>query len=332
MRKKSRRGSKNSRLVSFLKAKAYAAAGLLLIAGIFAGSYFLRINQVTAVVDGELDTGLSASLDFLHHKSLFYTNLEQTALFSETLKNDQGQIYIPQSIEKKISGELIIYFTQEDPLYRLLWEEKLYSVNSKNFLAEDSPDYGLLTVTLSSDYQDQIHDNQINYQLNQTIQNLIQALEDREIQPEEIILDSTESYLIYAGNKYIFEEQAEKQLMALKISIIHSNLNDLDLPAGAINFIDLRFDLPVINSSQQLDSIQRAAKEAGEIELESELGSDEAEQTEPAGTEQESTTQSSESLESELTQGESSELESTETAGDPESSEEIYIDTPSFIE
>ncbi len=333
MRKKNRRNTKPSKSSSILKIRGLFIAGPLLIAAIFIGSWFFKISQVTAIVDGEVNPELSSSLNFLQNKSLFFTNLDQTALFTETQRNEQGQIFLPQRIEKKLPGELIVYFTQQGPLYRLNWQENLYLVNSKHFLSEDSPEFELMTVVLSANYQDQITDNQIDPQLNLTIQNLIKALKDYEIQPDKIFLDLAESYLIIEDHKYIFEEQAGKQLLAAKIKIIETHLDKLELTTGAVDSIDLRFDLPVIKSSQPLDVIQQSLEGAEEatdgavVESDSEL--DDTEQQTSTESEPDSTVQSSEA---ESPNPESVDAEPSQTSDDQESTEEAYPDTPTFIE
>lgn len=222
---------------------------LLVIASVLAVYYFFRITQIEAIVDGEPYEKLANQLSSLKGRSLFFTNYEQTPIFTSTLKNEQGQIFEPQRLEKELPNKLIVYFSLQDPLYRLSWDQELYLVNSRHFLAEDSPEFDLPVVELSDEYADQIKGDKINSNLNHIIQNLIANLKQVQIQPSKIYLDKSDSFIIFKGTKFVFEDGFDKSVLAAKIKIIEVNLDNLKNISGGINFIDMRFDLPVLHSS-----------------------------------------------------------------------------------
>ncbi len=265
-----------------LKLKQLGVCLLLVIASILAVYYFFRITQIEAVVDGERFPELEKQLSFLKGQSLFFTNYEKTPLFTSTLKNEQGQIFEPQRLEKDLPNKLLIYFSLQDPLYRLSWDRGSFLVNSRHFLAEDSPEFDLPVVELSNKYADQIKADKIDPNLNYLIQDLIANLNRAQIKPSQIYLDKSDSFLIHEEIKFVFEDQIDKSVLAAKLQVIEVNLENLKNLTGGIDFIDMRFDLPVLHSSnpgldfsaQELEEINsnltQIQDENGEVDVEDE--------------------------------------------------------------
>jgi hypothetical protein len=249
-----------------LKLKQSLLIGGFVLALVVIGGYFLTIQELEIRSNPESRDTLYAQLDFLLGQSLFFTNLEKTPLFTTTLVNDKGQIFVPIQIQKKFPGTLIITFQEQDPLYRLLWQDNFYLVNSQHYLTADVAAFGLPTVEVSTAYQDKIHPEKIDASLNQQIQNFLQSFQTQQLEFDKFYLNQEESYIIFKGLRFIFEDNADPAVLAAKLKLIQLNLDQLVANMGSIKAIDMRFDLPVVKTrDNQFETSESANLEKNEI-------------------------------------------------------------------
>lgn len=233
---------------TFLKLKQSLLISSFVLALVVIGGYFLTIQELNIKSNPESRDTLYTQLDFLLGQSLFFTNLEKTPLFTTTLVNDKGQIFVPIKIQKKIPGTLIITFQEQDPLYRLLWQDNFYLVNSQHYLTADVAAFELPTVEVSTAYQDKIHPEKIDASLNQQIQNFLQSFQTQQLEFDKFYLNQEESYIIFKGLRFIFEDNADPAVLAAKLKLIQLNLDQLVSEIDSIKTVDMRFDLPVVKS------------------------------------------------------------------------------------
>jgi hypothetical protein len=251
---------------TFLKLKQSLLISSFVLALVVIGGYFLTIQELNIKSNPESRDTLYTQLDFLLGQSLFFTNLEKTPLFTTTLVNDKGQIFVPIQIQKKFPGTLIITFQEQDPLYRLLWQDNFYLVNSQHYLTADVAAFGLPTVEVSTAYQDKIHPEKIDASLNQQIQNFLQSFQTQQLEFDKFYLNQEESYIIFKGLRFIFEDNADPAVLAAKLKLIQLNLDQLVANMGSIKAIDMRFDLPVVKTrDNQFETSESANLEKNEI-------------------------------------------------------------------
>jgi hypothetical protein len=251
---------------TFLKLKQSLLISSFVLALVVIGGYFLTIQELNIKSNPESRDTLYTQLDFLLGQSLFFTNLEKTPLFTTTLVNDKGQIFVPIKIQKKIPGTLIITFQEQDPLYRLLWQNNFYLVNSQHYLTADVAAFELPTVEVSTAYQDKIHPEKIDASLNQQIQNFLQSFQTQQLEFDKFYLNQEESYIIFKGLRFIFEDNADPAVLAAKLKLIQLNLDQLVSEIDSIKTVDMRFDLPVVKSEgNQFEASESANLEKEEI-------------------------------------------------------------------
>lgn len=251
MRKKSARKERSSSVnKSKKKLNFNLFLAIFLIALLFCVTWFLlKINKIYCVVDGQEDAQFCQNLEFLHHKSLFFTRYDQTPLFTSTLVNDQGQVFEPLRLEKKLPDTLTVFFHKKNPVYKLSIGEDIYMVNSLGYLADDSNQFDLPTVYLSDVYLSRIDSKKLEIELHNLISNFIEYFNQQKLIYNEFSLNKEQSVLVVDGVDYIFEDTADPALLAAKIKIINNILSDIkqDLEIGEeIELINLRFNLPVI--------------------------------------------------------------------------------------
>jgi hypothetical protein len=223
---------------------------IFFIAVIFSIAWFLvKIENINCFVDNQPDPQLCQSLGFLKNKSLFFTRFDQTPLFTSTLVNEQGQVFEPLKFEKKLPDTLIIYFHKQDPIYKLNFEENTFVVNSQGYLAEDSSQFNLPTVNLSDSYHTEIGSKKVATEFHELISNFIEYFNQQELIYNDFRLNKEQSVLRISGIDYIFEDETDAALLAVKIKLINNNLAEMkqDLEVGEeIESIDVRFNLPVV--------------------------------------------------------------------------------------
>ncbi len=233
---------------------------------LFVLTFAFRIKQVK--VEGVAAQQFpQQQLKFLHNKSLFFTNFEKTPLFTNPIKNEQGQIFIPKKISKKLPSTIIIRFQQEDPLYRLQWRDETYLINSNDFLGQDDDSFDLTLVSVSSNYDHLIKGDKLDSQLNSNIQLLLKYLERNDLHPKEIFLDQHQSYLQVDQTRFIFEDEADFSVLTAKMKTIVANLDYIREQVPDYNEIDLRFDLPVVENDQE--NVTLTSTSSADIEVES---------------------------------------------------------------
>ncbi|GEM_PF-1936281 len=231
---------------------------ILLIGLIFCITWFcFRIETVYCLVNDQSDPQFCQSLNFLKNQSLFFTRFDQTALYTSTLVNEQGQVFEPIKIEKKLPNTLIVYLYKQDPVYKLKFDNNSYVVNSQGFLAEDTGQFTLPTVDLSSSYTTEIESQQVATKLHQSITNLIEYFNQQELIYNDFSLNKEQSVLRVNGIDYIFEDETDPALLAVKIKLINNDLSEMKQSLKVeeeIDSIDVRFNLPVVNLKKETDN------------------------------------------------------------------------------
>lgn len=237
-----KRKSPNSRAFSLFFLLAYAA--LVITIGTL-----LKIQRISCVVDSQLDDNYCQKLSYLIGKSLFFTNLEQTDLFLEPQINDSGQVYLPVSYYKNLSGTLTIIFNREDPLYRIKFDESKYLVNSKQYLVKDHQEFDLTLVELSNSYIQDVFEDRISSELHSLILNLVDQLENYSMNNAAIFLNKDDSIIRVGNTEFIFSDNQPAEQLIPSIKMIISDLSKVEssIPdSSEIESIDMRFRLPVV--------------------------------------------------------------------------------------
>lgn len=207
-----------------------------------------RVRNIECLVDGHSDQDICTQLSFLKNKSLFFTNLEKTALYEQVLLNKVGQVFLPIKVQKKLPQTLMITLSREDPLYRLSFQNEVFLVNSKNFLAEDSDQFDLPSIHLTDLYINNINGKKLDSTLNIKISKLTSDLSEANLIFEKIEFDGQNSSLRVNGIKFIFSDD-NIELLVPKVSSILNDFQNVEsqIPENQqLEEIDMRFDLPIV--------------------------------------------------------------------------------------
>ncbi len=215
-------------------------------------AYCFKIKNITCLVAGVADQEFCQQLFFLKNKSLFFTNFEQTPLFTSTLVNDQEQVFEPLELVKVLPDTVIINFKKEDPWYKLVINEQTFVVNSRGYLAPDSATFALPQVQLASDYQEQVKADKIDQDLHLLIYGLVHNFEQKSLAISNLTIDHDSSWMQLGKVKYLFEQDVSPALLAAQIKIIQDNLElvkqELNSESESLQ-VDLRFGLPVVSNN-----------------------------------------------------------------------------------
>jgi len=200
--------------------------------------------------------------NFLQDKSLFFTNFDNK-LLAQVFKTTDGQAIQVLNYQKKLPNTLFLDIKQQDPSYRLYFQDQIFLANKKNFLATNDEQYDLLKVKLSEDYQDQVDPPQINKDLNQDLIDLTQAISDLSI--NEIFINGADSILTVDGLDYVFEFQAEDPLItAKKIVLMKNKISEIEEERDIL-LVDLRFKNPVIKFAKAVTNEGNDGNDADDV-------------------------------------------------------------------
>ncbi len=227
----------------------YFLAVILILTVFGAGGILFKVQQIKCLVDGQPNPELCEQLSFLKNKSLFFTRFDQTPLFLSTLVNEQGQVFEPLQIQKRLPDTLLISFLKKDPSYKIKIDQQTYIVNSQGYLAQDSNQFDLPLITMTEAYQNEISAEKIDLDLHQTITDYVEYFNQQELDYNDFKLNKKESSVTVNNTDYIFEDTMLPALTAMKVKLISDDLAKIkqDLTADQeIRVIDLRFDLPVV--------------------------------------------------------------------------------------
>lgn len=253
--------------------------------------YFLvdvwRIESVQCLAEGQEVDEICEQLSTLENSSLFFTNLQQSVLFKNTLKNKQGQVFQPVNWKKILPNRLIITFKKEDPEYFLVTKQGQYLVNDQHSLTAADSEFDLKVVEVSAVYSELIHDqNRIDPNLNQNILSLIAELDKTDAKWEKIILDQQHSQIAFDNYVYIFGfEQLEPKRMAIQIQLLEETIADTFLPEQ-VKEVDLRFELPVIRTTVDQPQVMTPTDQSNSDESSASFGEDQSRQQDPGVEEQ----------------------------------------------
>mgnify|MGYP006282891671 CR=1 FL=1 len=218
-------------------------------------NYWL-IKQIECSAEGESIPSVCGQLDSLKNKSIFFTNLDQSLLYSQVLKNEQGQAFQPTAYRKVLPGTLKIEFAKKNPSYRLQFGQKTYLANAYNFLSNDDQQFkSLPVIVVSRDYQEKIDPPRIDAEFNQELIDLITTAEQHQLIFYSIEVNGRESVVNTKNWRFKFEyEQSDWNELLAKIKVINNNLDsnlfDQDRP-----LIDMSFNLPILKSDA-VNSVQ----------------------------------------------------------------------------
>lgn len=186
----------------------------------------------------------------LRGKSLFFTDLEQEAVWDELLANQKfNQLYQFQKIEKSITGQAKLYLTSKLPDYRLVIGEQKYLLNQSNQLKNDQAQLSLLNIEFK-DQLDLIQQGYLAENYHQQFLQLSQAIGLHKIPVTKIVwqddlniyldLDPQKTKLrVILDNTGDFAEQMERLAIILNADEAQGLLADQKT-------LDLRFNLPVL--------------------------------------------------------------------------------------
>lgn len=218
----------------------------------FTNTQLLVINQLECQVEGKAYPEICQQLDHLKGKPIFFFDLEETSLYQDLLKNDQGQIFRPDFIQRQLPGKLIINLIKEQPKYQLVVEDQTYWINNQNYFGQNDPSLDLPRVRLSSSYQQVVQDRKVDPNFNQEVIDLLEQFEHYQVNFKEIYLSGQESKVILENDiEMLFELGQDSQQLAAKVKLISLQLEDIkeNLPQN-IETIDLRFDMPVVKTKK----------------------------------------------------------------------------------
>lgn len=209
----------------------------------------LRISHIECLVEEKVDKEFCTQLNFLNGKSLFFTNLERTALFQQVLTNELEQVYMPLEVKRELPNKLVIKFIREDPLYRLEFEDQTYLVNSKHYLATDSDEFKLPLITLAEAYGQFIDQDKIDPEQSKKLYTLADSLQQLQVNFEQVYFDGSESYVKTDQAEFLFSDQDDYRQLALNIFHILEEFSKVTAAAEdgqKVVAIDMRFDAPLV--------------------------------------------------------------------------------------
>lgn len=210
------------------------------------------IDKVECYIHDQPNPEICKQLFFLKNQSLFFSDLQQTELYQDLLKNSQGQIFRPEAIERVLPQTLIVHLIKEQPQYQLFFEGQSYWVNSQNFFGQSDPSLNLPIVELSQNHSKIIKDHQIDSEFNQQVLALLAGFKQYNLNFEKIILDRQQSKLILTDqSQFVFELGQNPTKLAAQIKLISLQLDEIQqsLPSQMTE-IDLRFEHPVVKTKQ----------------------------------------------------------------------------------
>ncbi len=231
--------------------KSLLSLGILV--ALFSIAYFFKVEQVICLVEGQMETEICSNLNFLHGESLFFSRWDHTPLLTEVHVNNQGRVYQPIKMQKRLPSTLIITFNKEDPWYRLEWQNKTYVVNSHGYLTSGSHFPDLPLVKAADTYQHAFVDNQIDHELNKLIYDYLDYSQQLVLNYDYLFLNQDRTYFEVDGMQYMFNIENDPASIVTKMKLIQKNF-DLILeqvePGQSVQAIDFNFKLPVVRLSE----------------------------------------------------------------------------------
>ncbi len=212
------------------------------------------IRDIRCLERGEDIPTICKQLEPLKGKSIFFTNLDQSILYSQVLKNQQGQAFQAVDYYKQLPNTLVIDFKKKNPSYRLKFKEEIYLANIHNFLAQDDEQFSSLPMIEITDfYQPQINPPHIEPELNSKLIKLVELCDQFHLPLNTAKIDRSQSELNIDNWQFIFEyEQVDWLQMLPKAKVIIDNLDQPDHRSAKF-VVDMRFNLPVLKSQASFD-------------------------------------------------------------------------------
>lgn len=208
---------------------------------------FHKVSKVTCKVNqAECNSDLQTKVDTLINKSFFFTDFHKEVSQLE----GTNSIYLVESIEKKLSGEIILKLVQETVLYSVEFENQKYFLGKSGVVLPNLSNTSAIQVIWQND-QPILNENQVIQNYHTILKNFatiikqqsnIQAVTLYWVSDSEIILE------IESEPTFIFDLQTlETNSKKIGTILEAREIEEIEAPIQAI---DMRFELPVLRTTQ----------------------------------------------------------------------------------
>ncbi|OGJ38626.1 MAG: hypothetical protein A2383_00075 [Candidatus Pacebacteria bacterium RIFOXYB1_FULL_39_46] len=234
--------------------------GLIIVGLSLAFVFFLMqkstIRQVRCFFNNQevgTEIAVCQQLQQLKGTSLFFRDFQRDEKVASLLFiQETKEIFVLESVEKLLTGEVIIFLSNRPPLYRIKQEAGVYLVTAGGYLQEDNQQLSVpLVLDPNRIYQQE--PERIHYFLTEFLKQLEEQLKEL----RQITLVSSQRIELQASGFpiMIVELSQEPHQVARRLKLILQKLvpTQIDL---ALQEIDLRFELPVLRTYQSSDSGQ----------------------------------------------------------------------------
>lgn len=211
---------------------------------------FLVANRVTkvdcTVESSECPPELAEHSKILKGSSFFFGNFEKK-LHENLLENN---VYLLQSVTKKLPGTIVLTFEQEEIEYSLQFEgETKYVGKSGTIIPNNSQPQDVLLIEWKTD-QELIKENRVQNKYHQLFLTITQSLTRTSQEQKKIIWNSDSEVILDIPGRPLFifdSETIETQIKKVDTIVNAKELDEIEEP---ILEIDMRFDLPVLRTRQ----------------------------------------------------------------------------------
>ncbi|MGD9129077.1 MAG: hypothetical protein PVJ09_01115 [Candidatus Woesebacteria bacterium] len=210
----------------------------------------MLVTNVNCIHDDTKKLVNCQEFESLKGKSLFFTDFEAEPNLKRVFKLDSGNDFFQvKKIKKKLPNTLIIFLSQETPLYRLSFtEQQSYLVSQEGEIKLDDSGISLYTIEAGKDLWDTlILNKKVKASFHQFVKELLAVKMDFDFQKIQYLNKFRTEIIIDEQLKVILEEKKDPREDIRKLNLIldQLDLNSIDL---AIKEIDLRFNYPVLRT------------------------------------------------------------------------------------
>jgi hypothetical protein len=212
----------------------------------------LRVQNVECAIAGqECPQEVVNSLQALKGKSIFFINIQKEL----NEKNLVPEFYVYSTFKKTLPGALTVNFTQERPLYKLVVQEESYILGQSGvFLPQNDKDQFFPMIIWQEDVGQVIDFDGVigKVEINQhnMFLRVAKNLEANNLQNAIITWKNEDEIFLEIKNKprLVFD----KTSLQTKLDIATTILNSRDLInfENSVKEVDLRYNLPVLRTSQ----------------------------------------------------------------------------------
>jgi hypothetical protein len=208
---------------------------------------FSRVSNVECYLHDQVcPPDLMAQAQTLKGSSFFFSNFDQKLMQSNSFES----IYILNNIQKKLPSTLKLYFNQEEIEYALLINNEKKFIGQSGVAIPNQTETNNILIIQWQLEQSIIENNLINPDYHQIFLAVARTLTQSNLKNPVILWVSDTQILIDFDEhpRFIFDKQTiQTQIQKVDTIISARELDEINEP---ILEIDMRFDLPVLRTSQ----------------------------------------------------------------------------------